>query len=253
MSERVRIGILSDTHGLLRPEVAEALRGCSAILHGGDVDRQEILDRLGQIAPVYAVRGNNDGAWAEQLPETLEVTLGGLTFVMIHDRKQLTQDTGSADVVVYGHSHRYEEICEGSRLWLNPGSCGPGRFFQPVTMAMLETGENGVCRVERLDLPRKGGEIRRCATVRRRTAASAWETAEAGQETEEAPAEDAGKIPANIQDLIPRVIKDMNRGRPIAEIAARTGLSYELTEQICRLYATHPGVDLEGILRRMGI
>ncbi len=287
------IGIISDTHGLLRPEVTEALRGCDAILHGGDINSREILKRLEQIAPVYAVRGNNDKEWAQPLPETLTVTLGGLTFFMIHNRKMIPQDVGGADVVVYGHTHRYEEQCEGGRLYLNPGSCGPRRFVQPVTLAVMEIGADGSCRTERVDLAHKGGILGRRVTAVRSAASAGgvWTAAgkdetgrqkaaasdcageslaaagkgEAGSQRTaasgragESPAgsaseDDAMKIPANIQDLIPLVIKDMKRGRPVAEIARRTGLSYELTEQICRLYVTHPGVDLDGILRRMGI
>ncbi len=254
MAAGYRIGIISDTHGLLRPDVEKLLKGCDAILHGGDISQQEILDRLGQIAPVYAVRGNNDKEWAQPLPETLTVTLGGLTFFMIHNRKMIPQDVDGADVVVYGHTHRYEEQCEGGRLYLNPGSCGPRRFVQPVTLAVMEIGADGSCRTERVDLAHKGGILgRRVTAVRSAASAGGMWTAADMEEAGSALEDDAMKIPANIQDLIPLVIKDMKRGRPVAEIARRTGLSYELTEQICRLYVTHPGVDLDGILRRMGI
>ncbi len=259
-----RIGILSDTHGLLRMDVTEALKGCGAILHGGDINRQEILDQLEQIAPVYAVRGNNDKEWAEHIPETLTVSFGRVTFFMIHNRKMIArEDLDGADVVIYGHSHRYEERCgklcgesgTGSRLWLNPGSCGPRRFAQPITMAVMEIEENGSCRVERIDLSHKGGILRRRATACRSTSAAGgvWTAGDEASAASEEAEDDAMKLPANIQDLVPLVIKEMKRGRPVAEIAKKTGLSYELTEQICRLYVTHPGVDLDGILRRMGI
>ncbi len=238
MTSGYRIGIISDTHGLLRPEAEEALAGCDAILHGGDIDRQDLLDRLGRIAPVYAVRGNADREWAGRIPETLTVRLGGVTFFMIHNRKRIAPgDIEGADAVIYGHTHRYEEQRVSGRLWLNPGSCGPRRFAQPVTMAVMEIGEDGSCWVERMDLSHKGG-------IPGRTADS---PAGCG------PEDGAMKIPADIQDRIPLVIKEMKRGRPVAEIAKRAGLSYELTEQICRLYVTHPGVDLDGILRRLGI
>ncbi len=270
MAAGYRIGIISDTHGLLRPEVTETLKGCDAILHGGDIDRQEILDQLGRIAPVYAVRGNNDGEWAEQIPETLTVRLGGLTFFMIHNRKMIAQDVSGADVVLYGHSHRYEEEPAGGQLWLNPGSCGPGRFIQPVTMAVLAIGADGSCQTERVDLSRKGGIAARRVTARRSAASAGGIWTEVSGSTAvrqdsgipgragdspsgAGPEEDGMKIPANVQELIPLVIKEMNRGRPIAEIARRTGLSYDLAEQICRIYVTHPGVDLEGILRRLGL
>ena len=85
----MKVGILSDTHGLLRPEVLSALEGCEVILHGGDINRQSILDRLGQIAPVHAVRGNNDREWAEHLPVSLELSLAGARVIMTHKKKDL--------------------------------------------------------------------------------------------------------------------------------------------------------------------
>ena len=91
----MKIGILSDTHGLLRPEVLLTLDGCDAILHGGDINRREIIDRLEQIAPVYAVRGNNDGEWAEYLPWSLDFTLSGLHIYMTHKKKDLPKDRES--------------------------------------------------------------------------------------------------------------------------------------------------------------
>ena len=118
----MRIGVLSDTHGLLRPEVLEHLKGCDAILHGGDINRQEILDALSQIAPLHVVRGNNDKDWAEHIPERLDFTLAGLRVCMAHKKKDLPADLGGYDLAVYGHSHRYEESRRGGTLLLNPGS-----------------------------------------------------------------------------------------------------------------------------------
>ena len=115
----MKIGILSDTHGLLRPEVLQALDGCAAILHGGDINRQEIIDRLEQIAPVYAVRGNNDKEWAEHLPLFLDFWLLGLHIYMTHKKKDLPKDLSSYDMVVYGHSHRYEEKCICGSIFCN--------------------------------------------------------------------------------------------------------------------------------------
>ena len=97
--ERHRIGILSDTHGLLRPEVLEALRGCSAILHGGDINRPDILESLGEMAPVYVVRGNNDGEWAGKLPETVSLTLYGVRFFMVHNKKGIPKDMAESGSV----------------------------------------------------------------------------------------------------------------------------------------------------------
>lgn len=148
----MKIAILSDTHGLLRPEVVEHLKTADAILHGGDINRQTIVDELQQYAPLYVVRGNNDKEWAETIPHDLTVTLDGVTFTMVHNRKEVPADLSGVDVVVFGHSHKYMQEEKDSRLWLNPGSCGPRRFHQEITMMMAEV-ENGKIRVEKITIP----------------------------------------------------------------------------------------------------
>jgi putative phosphoesterase len=149
-----RIGILSDTHGLLRPEVKKALDGCEAILHAGDINRQEIIDQLSVIAPVYVVRGNNDKVWAEHIPFFLDFTLCGLHIYMTHKKKDLPRDVSNYDLVVYGHSHRYEQGEVGGTVLINPGSCGPRRFYQDITMAVMELDEaSGQYKVFRIDIP----------------------------------------------------------------------------------------------------
>ena len=148
----MKLAILSDTHGLLRPAVLEHLQTADAILHGGDINKQEIVDQLRQYAPVYVVRGNNDKAWAEDIPHHLTVTLGGVTFAMVHNRNELPADLTGVDVVVFGHSHKYVQEEKDGVLWLNPGSCGPRRFHQEITMMMAEV-EDGSIRVEKIVLP----------------------------------------------------------------------------------------------------
>ena len=147
----MRIAILSDTHGLLRPEVVEYLKTADVILHGGDINKQSIVDELRQYAPLYIVRGNNDKEWAQDIPHDLTLTLDGMTFVMVHNKKEVPDPTG-ADVVVFGHSHKYLQEEKDGVLWLNPGSCGPRRFHQEITMMMAElTG--GSLRVEKITIP----------------------------------------------------------------------------------------------------
>src|SRR5262249_46217127 len=122
----MRVGVLADTHNLLRPEVLARLAGCDRLLHAGDVGGPEILARLGAIAPVAAVRGNVDG---EGLPETLEGDLGGLRFGMVHRREDVPADWPKhLALIVFGHSHRPELAWRGDCLLLNPGACGPRRF-----------------------------------------------------------------------------------------------------------------------------
>lgn len=132
-----RVAVLSDTHGLLRPEVISAVTGCDAIIHGGDINRQEIIDRLEEIAPVYVVRGNNDKEWAEHIPESLTFQIEDCRFFLVHNKKYVPEDLTGIDVVIFGHSHKYAEQNIDGRLWLNPGSCGRRRFDQEITFAML--------------------------------------------------------------------------------------------------------------------
>ncbi len=146
------IGIISDTHGLLRPEVVERLKTCDAILHAGDINKPEILDALRAIAPLYVVRGNNDKDWAEGLPISLTVEIGGLRFFMIHNKRDLPQNLGDVQVIVFGHSHKYFEQTIDGRLWLNPGSCGRRRFDQEISFAVMKI-ENGMWSVEKVVLP----------------------------------------------------------------------------------------------------
>ena len=148
----MKLAILSDTHGLLRPEVAEHLKTADAILHGGDVNKPSIVDQLERYAPLYVVRGNNDKEWAEQIPNDLTITLGGVTFYMVHNKKEVPADLTGIDAVVFGHSHKYLLEERDGVLWLNPGSCGPRRFHQEITMMMAEV-EDGTLRVEKIVIP----------------------------------------------------------------------------------------------------
>ena len=148
------VGVLSDTHGLLRPEVLPLLAGSDHILHLGDVGDPEILGKLASIAPVTAVRGNIDthGPCAK-LPETEVATLAGQDFYLLHDVQQLDLDPAAARfaAVLYGHSHKPEIRWKKGVLYLNPGSCGPRRFQLPITCARITIKENG--QLEALILP----------------------------------------------------------------------------------------------------
>jgi putative phosphoesterase len=140
-SSRKLIGIISDTHGLVRPQAIEALTGVDMILHAGDIGNQQVLDALKDIAPVVAVRGNNDnGDWAHALPEREVVEVGKVSIYMLHDVKEIDISPSGAGfhVVVSGHSHKPSvEECRGV-LYVNPGSAGPRRFKLPVSLAHLK-------------------------------------------------------------------------------------------------------------------
>ena len=148
----MKLAILSDTHGLLRPQVVEHLKTAGAILHGGDINKPAIVEQLQQHAPLYIVRGNNDKEWAEAIPHDLTVTLEGITFFLVHNKKEVPADLSGVDVVVFGHSHKYVQEEKGSVLWLNPGSCGPRRFHQEITMMMVKI-EDGTIQVEKIEIP----------------------------------------------------------------------------------------------------
>ena len=145
----MRVGVLADTHNLLRPRVLELLADCDRILHAGDVGEPEILERLRQAAPqavLDAIRGNTDaGATADALPETLAGDLDGLPFRMVHRREDMDRAwPARARLVVFGHSHRPELEWQGSCLLLNPGSCGPRRFHLPLTLAILTVADGRI-------------------------------------------------------------------------------------------------------------
>lgn len=218
-----RIGVLSDTHGKLREEVVEILKSCDVILHAGDIHTQKVLDGLREIAPLYIVRGNADKEWAEGLPEILSEEICGLRVFMVHNKKQIPKETGNYDLVVFGHSHKYEERREAGCLFLNPGSCGPRRFSQPVTMAVVEVEEEpGTVRVIREDI-----------------AQEAQTSADKLDET------------AFSVDKLRLILRDIDKGKGVSEIAAKYRISKEITEQICRLYLTHPGIDAAGVREKM--
>lgn len=216
----MRIGIISDTHGLLRPEVMEQLNGCNLILHAGDINKQEILDRLEQIAPVKVVRGNNDKEWAGQIPYVLNADCEGLHILMCHKRKDVPEDLTDTDLVVFGHSHKYEDKTEQGVRWLNPGSCGPRRFNQDITMAVLEIDENGSYEIRRIDIPHAGKTV---------------------------------KVPAQKDRaaIVEAVVKGIDKGMTSEQIAKKNLVDVEFVREISRMYLTHPGIDLDGILNRL--
>jgi len=147
----LKIGVVSDTHGMLRPEVAPALKGVERILHLGDVGRPSILDELEKIAPVTAIRGNVDReGTCGKLPETDVVLIEGHYIYMLHDLKMLHLDpaAGRFAAVLYGHTHVPNYHSKKGVLYFNPGSCGPRRFELPVSVGLLEINAEGELRPE---------------------------------------------------------------------------------------------------------
>ena len=226
MDSDVRIAVISDTHNLLRPEISDKAKTCDLILHAGDIARPQTLSALEEIAPVYAVCGNADRELAQILPKEREFEISGFRFYMIHNKKQMRTDLTGIDFVIFGHSHKYEVTAENGRTCLNPGSCGPRRFRQPVTMLTLTLcPQTHAFHIEKTDLTP--------ADMRRK-------------EPQPFPEKEMDR-------LIRRIIKEMNAGKTVSEIARKNQIDPELAGQICRIYATHPGVDVDGILNRMEI
>jgi putative phosphoesterase len=146
-SQRLTVGVISDTHGLLRPEAVAALHGCDLIVHAGDVGNPEILDALRAVAPTFAVRGNVDrGAWAESLPATAVVEAGPHQLYVLHilDDLDLVPEAAGFSAVISGHTHKPHAENRRGVLYLNPGSAGPRRFRLPVTVARLRVTERGL-------------------------------------------------------------------------------------------------------------
>ena len=183
------------------------------------------MERLQQIAPVYMARGNNDKEWAKDMPYFVREQIGNRTFYMCHKKQDLPDDLGEVDFVICGHSHKYELKQEGSICYINPGSCGPRRFHQPITFAILYFEDETVdYRVEKIDL---------------------------------SPAltkENAKKLSLSEKDLdrlIGRIIKEFSAGKSIEQIAKKNRVEKELVEAVCRMYATHPGVTTAGIMEKL--
>lgn len=143
--QSLRIGLISDTHGLLRPQALEAMQGCDAIVHACDVGKPEVLDALVALAPLYAIAGNIDNApWARDLPEVLNVQIGGARLHLLHDLKALRPASLAADVVISGHSHKPLVFNRDGVLFINPGSAGPRRFKLPISVGYLHLGPEGL-------------------------------------------------------------------------------------------------------------
>lgn len=167
--EPIRVAVMADTHGVLRPEVEQVLSTCDVVIHAGDFDNQLLYHKLSVEWPLYAVCGNNDrGPWAGGLPTVKRFSIGGVKFIMSHKRQDVPSSLGDAQVVIFGHSHMYQEETVAGRLWLNPGGCGFKRFTLPLSLAVM-TIENGSWTLETIWLE-KGYGTRSAAIAQREKA-----------------------------------------------------------------------------------
>lgn len=230
MNNKMKIAVLSDTHGLVREQVQEMIGECDAIIHAGDINSQKILDEIVEAGrekvPFYVVRGNNDKDWAKEIPETLQFELQHVKFFLVHNKKDIPENLSDIQIIIYGHSHKYSEEEKEGRLWLNPGSCGKRRFHQPITMAIL-TLEDEKWEVERIDIlheQQEGKEVPSTKITQRDLAA-----------------------------VIPKILTGMEKGQTVEQMAKKLGVDSEFVEEICRIRVTHPGVTVDGIMNKIEV
>lgn len=152
MQEKYKVGIISDTHNLLREEVVSYLKNCDYIIHGGDISNEDVLNKLKEIAPLYVVRGNNDkGEWSEKLPKELYFNIGNIKFYMVHNKKDISTRLKDTDIIIFGHSHKYFYEKIDNILYLNPGSCGRRRFNLPINLVIMNI-EGTNYNIEKIDI-----------------------------------------------------------------------------------------------------
>ena len=170
----IRVAIMADTHGVLRPEVERILETCDVIVHAGDFDNQMLYHKLNVDQPLYAVRGNNDRGWSGGLGQVNRFEIGGVKFIMAHERVDIPSVLKDIQVVIFGHSHMYYQQEISGRLWLNPGSCGYKRFTLPLSMAVM-TIEDGTYEVETVWLEHGYGTPGAATSQREKAKASKYE------------------------------------------------------------------------------
>ena len=238
----MKLAVISDTHNLLREEVKDICKDCDLILHAGDICAPAVYDALVSLGkPLLTVRGNNDGRWAavRGIPHMMDTSVvpdaavNNLRIFMVHDRRDIPPEILAGereyDLVVFGHSHKYETFRVGNTLFINPGSCGPVRFRLPVTMAVVEISDSAESAADKFSAS--------CIDFARE---------KQGAAVREIP-------PGEMKMLVTRVVKDIKRNKSAEYIAKKYQISIELSKQICRLYLTHPGVTVDGILGKMGM
>lgn len=235
--ELIRAAVISDTHGLLRPEVEQVIGTCDVVIHAGDFDHQMLYHKLAVRQPLYAVRGNNDGNWAATLPLVKRFTLGGVKFIMAHERSDIPMVLDKEQVVIFGHSHMFYQQTEGGRLWLNPGSCGHKRFTLPLSLAVMTIQDQRI-QVEPVWLEEGQGQ------------GKVFRPAGAGESLEAGPGKDGRR---DELFLIARIMRLMKRGETISWVARNVKSDPGFVETVYRICVTHPGADARQILDKLEV
>ena len=223
----MKVALMSDTHDYLRPEVKQIISECDGVIHAGDVCSPKIVEEikalLGTEKTLYLVRGNNDRTWAKEIPACLKFTIQNVTFLMVHNKKDVPNDLEDVDIVIYGHSHKYADENKEGKRWLNPGSCGKKRFHLPATMAILHFSKDFY--VEKIQL----------------------------DSTEERMEPSVNLTEGKLVEIVTEIFVRMDKGQTISYIASKVGMDSEMVEQICRIRVTHPGVTPGGVVDKMEV
>ena len=279
--EPIRAAVISDTHGLLRPEVEQIIQSCDVVIHAGDFDSQMLYHKLNIKQPLYGVRGNNDGYWAEHLPQIRRFSLEGVSFLVVHDQGDVPSQLQDVQVVIFGHSHMYYQQERDGRLWLNPGSCGHRRFHLPLSMAVLTIEDGQVFaepvwldeEMEKTQAAKDGGgagaagngkgagaaEDGRSTAARAAREALTPETDRGGMEEgslRQTVKEHLSQLRDKNKDqlfLIAKIMRFVKRGDPADWVARNLKAEPEFVEQIYRIVLTHPGVDARQVMDKLEV
>ena len=288
--EPIRAAVISDTHGLLRPEVEQIIQSCDVVIHAGDFDSQMLYHKLNIKQPLYGVRGNNDGYWAEHLPQIRRFSLEGVSFLVVHDQGDVPSQLQDVQVVIFGHSHMYYQQERDGRLWLNPGSCGHRRFHLPLSMAVLTIEDGQVFaepvwldeEMEKTQAAKDGGGAGAAGNGGGAGAAGAGSgagAAEDGRSTAARAAHEAlppetdrggmeeGSLRQTVKEhlsqlrdknkdqlfLIAKIMRFVKRGDPADWVAQNLKAEPEFVEQIYRIVLTHPGVDARQVMDKLEV
>lgn len=238
----IRAAIMSDTHGVLRPEVERILETCDVIVHAGDFDTQMLYHKLDVNQPLFAVRGNNDRGWSGGLPGLKRFEIGGVKFIMAHERTQIPGNPGDARVVVFGHSHMYQQQEINGRLWLNPGSCGYKRGTLPLSMAVM-TIENGAYTLETIWLEKGYGTPEDAIEKREKTKKNRYERQQKRHMQE--------KKDKEMLFLTAKILRLYQADASRAWVIKNTGNDPELTAKIYDLCGTEETADAHRILAKL--
>ena len=237
-----RAAIISDTHGVLRPEVERILETCDVIVHAGDFDTQMLYHKLEVNQPLFAVRGNNDRGWSGGLPGIKRFEIEGVKFIMAHERTQIPGSLGDAQVVVFGHSHMYQQQEINGRLWLNPGSCGYKRGTLPLSMAVM-TIENGAYTLETIWLEKGYGTPEDAIAKREKPKKNRYERQQKRHMQE--------KKDKEMLFLIAKILRLYQADASRAWVVKNTGNDPELTAKIYDLCGIEETSDAHRILAKL--